>query len=135
MPRTSTGSTWLRDVEAGKIDASGAKAGMQGNGWCYDVLTSSRIDRRSLAQADRRNCSTVARSKHLLKAAELYARIDPVLVEADKCPWDLTLGPGRFKTSGPARLRQTQIKRLEQARELDRAAIAEITKALEVIEP
>jgi hypothetical protein len=121
---------WLRDVEAGKI--KNPKGWMQGNGWCYDVITQNRpIAARWLKK--QAGLFDGEAKQHLLKAAKTYAKIDPVMVEADKCPWDLTLGPGRFN-EWTSEKRQTQISRMEQARELDRAAIAEITKALEAVD-
>jgi len=118
---------WLRDVEAGKVDDP--KAGMQGNGWCFDVLIHSRrIAGRWLKQkADDFADETM---QQLRIAAERYVQIAEVCMRDIDCPWDLALGPNRFD-DWTSKMRQDEIVRLEAAREHDRAAIAAIEKALE----
>jgi hypothetical protein len=119
--------SWLRDVECGKADDP--KAGMQGNGWCFDVLIHSRrIAGRWLKQkADDFDGEA---AKELRCAADHYAQIAELGMKDLNSPWDLTLGPNRFD-GWTTQLRQDQIARLEAAREHDRAAVAAIEKALE----
>lgn len=117
---------WLRDVEAGKV--ADPRAGMQGNGWCYDVLIHSRrIAGRWLS----RKASDLGdeTAGHLRHAADQYVRIAEECLKDLKCPWDLALGPARFD-DWTGKLRQEQIARLEGARERDRTAVASLTKAL-----
>lgn len=118
---------WLRDVECGKLDDP--KAGMQGNGWCFDVLIHCRrIAGRWLKQkADDFDGEA---TKELRGAADHYAQIAELCMKDLNCPWDLALGPNRFD-GWTTQFRQDQIARLEAAREHDRAAVAAIEKALE----
>lgn len=120
---------WLRDCEAGKVDLSKAGGSLQGNGWCYDVTNQTRpiaarwlTKRAELFEGDAR--------EHLLEAAEQYGKISEVLASGYECTWHLTPGAKKWTSE----LRQEQIKRLEVVRELDRAAIGEIAKALETME-
>jgi hypothetical protein len=114
---------WLRAVEAGKV--ADPKAGLQGNGWCYDVLIHSRrIAGRWLNQASGE--FTGESGKQLRVAAEHYAQIPNVCMKNLKCPWDLTPGFDDWTSQ----MRQQQIARLEAAREHDRAAVEAIAKAL-----
>jgi hypothetical protein len=117
---------WLRDVDSGKV--ADAKAGMQGNGWCFDVLIHSRrIAARWLSQTA--NTFPDASAAQLRIAAEHYAQIPELCMQGLTGSWDLTLGPER-SADWTSALRQQQITRLEAAREHDRAAIAAIAKAL-----
>jgi hypothetical protein len=120
---------WLRDVEAGRVaDPAG---GMQGNGWCYDVL----IQNRRIAARWLKGIAgeyPAEAIEHLSAAAEAYARLVEVCMEEIGCPWDLTRGPGRF-AEWTSKLRCEQIARLEAAREHDRVAIVAIGKALAAI--
>lgn len=119
---------WLRDVEAGKAD--NPKAGMQGNGWCYDVLVHSRrIAGPWLKQ--RAELFSEETQKHLLAASEHYSRIVELCMADLDCPWNLALPPGKFE-QWTSTMRQTQIRRIEAARDHDAAAIAEIEKALAI---
>jgi hypothetical protein len=117
---------WLNDVEAG--DVEDPKAGMQGNGWCYDVLVHSRrIAARWLGEVATEYDGDAG--KHLRDAAAHYADIAELCIADLECPWSLALPPEEHETWTSA-LRQKQIERLEAAREHDRAAIASIGKAL-----
>jgi hypothetical protein len=117
---------WLRGVDAGTVEKP--KDGMQGNGWGYDVLLHSRTiaNRWLRSQADGFDGEA---KKQLLVAADRYHELAEGLIADLKCPWDLALPPHRFGDWTPA-IRQDQIRRLEAAREHDRAAIAAIRKAL-----
>ena len=117
---------WLRDVESGGVDDP--KAGMQGNGWCFDVLIHSRrIAGRWLEQkADGFDGES---AKHLRSAAERYAQIAELCAKDLNTSWDLALGPNRAD-DWTSELRRAQIARLEAAREHDRAAIGKIEEAL-----
>jgi hypothetical protein len=115
-----------RGVDSGEV--KDPKAGMQGNGWCYDVLAHSRrIAGRWLKQ--RAEIFTGEARRHLLAAADHYAMIAELCMKDLKCPWDLALPPGKSDQWTPD-MRRTQIQRLGTARKHDRAAIAEIEKAL-----
>jgi hypothetical protein len=117
---------WLRSVDAGETDDP--QAGMQGNGWCYDVLVHSRriagawLEGKADALGD-------GASAHLRAAAEHHAEIARLCMRGLKCPWDLALAPNRAD-DWTGQLRRDQTSRLEAAREHDRAAIAAIEKAL-----
>jgi hypothetical protein len=117
---------WLRDVEAGTVEDP--KSGMQGNGWCYDVLIHSRrIAGRWLNEKAEVLGDEAA--PHLRTAATHYTQLAELCIEGYKCPWDLTLPPDRVADWTSA-MRQTQISRLEAARTHDRAAIEAIRQAL-----
>ena len=118
---------WLRDIERGKV--ADAKAGMQGNGWCFDVLIHSRrIAGRWLKK--RADGFGGEAAKQLRVAADHYAQIAELCRRDLNSPWDLTLGPNR-SDRWTSELRQDQIARLEAACKHDRAAVAAIGKALE----
>ncbi|HEO70094.1 MAG TPA: hypothetical protein ENN80_02450 [Candidatus Hydrogenedentes bacterium] len=104
---------WLRDIEAGKVDAP--KAGMQGNGWCFDVLIHNR---RIAAQwlDNKAGQFNHQAAKALRVAADHYAQLAKVCMEGLNCPWDLALSPER-SDEWTSTLRQNQIARLEAARE------------------
>ncbi len=119
--------SWLRAVDSSEV--KDPKGGMQGNGWCYDVLIHSRrIAGRWLnRKADDFSGETAGQ---LRVAADHYTRIAELCIKDLSCPWDLALGPNRFDQWTSA-MRREQIARLEAAREHDRAAAAAIEKALE----
>jgi len=120
---------WLRGVDSGEV--KDPKVGMQGNGWYYNVLEHSRaIAGRWLKQ--RAEMFKGKPRERLLAAADHYSQIHELCMKDIGCPWSLTLGPDKF-AEWTLELRRTQIERLEAAREHDRAAIAEIEKALTVI--
>jgi hypothetical protein len=123
--------SWLRGVEAGTVEDP--KGGMQGNGWGYDVLLHSRTIANRWLRLQAESLAGEARAQ-LLVAADHYDALANELIAGLKCPWDLALPPHRFGEWTSA-LRQDQIRRLESAREHDRAAIAAIDKALAAIEP
>jgi len=117
---------WLRGVDAGDVD--NPKAGMQGNGWCLDVLNHCRpIASRWLEK--HAGLFDQHAGDRLRRAAAHYARIAPLLIEGYGCPWTLAPGPDKFDDWTPE-MRKTQIARLEAARELEARAIAEIEAAL-----
>ncbi len=122
--------TWLKGVESGKV--ADPKSGMQGNGWCFDVLIHSRrIASRWLDQrASEFDAETAAQMRF---AAEHYAQIAETCMTDLMCPWDLALSPERF-TNWNSPMRLNQIARLESAREHDRSAIAAIRLAIETLE-
>lgn len=121
---------WLRGVEAGDIDDP--KAGMQGNGWCYDVLTHCRpIAARWLRARAGEYQGTVR--EQLLVAAEHYRELTEECMAGIDCAWSLCPGPGKFD-EWTSEMRQKQIARLETARKHDRAAITAIARALDVLE-
>ena len=121
---------WLRDVDTGKVDDP--RAGMQGNGWCYDVLIHSRrIAGRWLKQKAEAFDGEAADKLRI--AADHYARIADLCMKDLNCSWDLALRPDRFD-DWTGEMRQDQIARLEAAREHDAAATAAIEKALAALQ-
>lgn len=117
---------WLREVDSGK--AQNPKAGMQGNGWCYDVLIQNRrIAGRWLKQ--KADSFPAESAKKLRTAADHYAQVAELCMKDIKCSWDLAPGPNRFD-AWTSQLRQQQIARLEAARDHDRAAVEAIAEAL-----
>jgi hypothetical protein len=121
---------WLRDVEMGK--AQDPKAGMQGNGWCLDVLVHSRRIAGPWLKKKAELFTGDAREQ-LIAAGEHYAQIGTVCLEGLNCSWDLAPGPDKLDR-WTSEMRQTQIRKLEAAREHDRAAIAAIRAALAAVE-
>ncbi|MFH1006337.1 MAG: hypothetical protein V1800_02380 [Candidatus Latescibacterota bacterium] len=117
---------WLSDVESGKVD--NPKDGMQGNGWCFDVLIHSRrIAGRWLREKAAGFRDPVAAA--IKDASDHYGQIAEHCMKDLNCPWDLALGPDRFG-EWTSQLRQDQMARLEVARKHDRAAIRAIENAL-----
>ncbi|MBN1942953.1 MAG: hypothetical protein JW849_06630, partial [Phycisphaerae bacterium] len=117
---------WLRDVEAGKVQDP--KVGMQGNGWCFDVLIHSRrIAGTWLNQTADDFTGETAKQLHI--AADHYSQIAKESMKNIKSSWDLAPSPKQFD-AWTSQMRQEQIARLESAREHDRAAIEAITRAL-----
>ena len=121
---------WLRGVNAGTVEKP--KEGMQGNGWYFDVLTHSRDIAGRWLNKKAEGFDGDAREQ-LLNAADHYAQIGPVCMKGLECSWELALPPNKFE-EWTSEKRQDQIKRLEAARDHDRAAIAAIEKALESAE-
>ena len=118
--------SWLSDVEHGKVDEP--KGGMQGNGWCFDVLVHSRrIAGRWLRQQAAGFDGETARQLHA--AADHYMRLVESCLDGLDCTWDLALGPGRFDDWTSA-LRKSQIARLELAVKHDGAAIERALESL-----
>jgi len=120
---------WLRNVDAGR--EKDPKAGMQGNGWCYDTLVQYR---RIAADWLKRVADDFEGGIHeqLLAASCEYEAIAELCMCGLECPWDLALRPDGFDEWTSA-LRQDQIRRLEAAREHDRAAIAAIEEVLRAL--
>ena len=116
---------WLGCVEAGQVNEP--QAGMQGNGWCYDVLIHSRrIAGRWLRQRADESGGEAARE--LLTAAHHYTQIAESLLDGLDCPWDLALRPDR-QDAWTSEMRRSQIARLEVAREHEGAAVSAICRA------
>lgn len=120
---------WLRDVDAGKVPDP--QAGMQGNGWGYDVLIHCRRSAGRWLKHRADECAD-AGAGPLRVAAHHYAQIAEACMKDLRCPWDLAPGPDRVG-AWTRSLRQEQIARLEAAREHDRAAIAAIAVALKAL--
>jgi len=120
---------WLRGVDAGTVEDP--KAGMQGNGWCFDVLVHSR---RIAARWLERKAPVLGGPARgpLGVAAGRYGQTADACMKDLECPWGLAVGPGKFDQWTGA-MRRDQIERLEAAREHDRAAIAAIEQALEAL--
>jgi hypothetical protein len=117
---------WLNRVEAGAVEDR--KAGMQGNGWCFDVLIHSRrIAGRWLAERGETFEGSVR--QELLLAASHYRSMAANLSAGLDCPWNLALPPERAG-EWTSELRQEQVRRLEAALTDDRIAIAAIEEAL-----
>ena len=118
--------SWLLDVNSGK--AADPKGGMQGNGWCYDVLIQNRrIAARWLKQ--KADLFDAPAAEQLRLAADHYAQIPEICLKDLSCSWDLAPHPDRYAQWTP-QMRSDQASRLAAAREHDRAAIAAIEKAL-----
>ena len=116
-------------MDAGKIEDP--KSGMQGNGWCFDVLVHSRriAGRWLAAKAEVFDGDAGAQ---LQIAAERYAQIAETCEDGLECTWDLTPGPDRIE-EWTTEMRGRQIARLESARVHDRAAIRAIDQALKAL--
>ena len=121
---------WLASVENGTVDDP--KGGMQGNGWCFDVLIHSRriaggwLSRKAGGFAGEAGTRLAAAARH-------YSSIAAECIRDLDCPWSLAPGPNRFG-EWTSDMRRNQISRLESAREYDRAAIDEIGASLQSLE-
>jgi hypothetical protein len=120
---------WLSGIDAGNVDDP--KAGMQGNGWCLDVLLHSR-EAAARWLAEKALEMDADPGKCLTEAADHYRVLVRVLSEGLGCTWDLALPPDRFDEWTPE-LRADQIGRLRKAEESDSAAIAAIGRALDLM--
>jgi hypothetical protein len=122
---------YLHGVETGEV--KDPKTGMQGNAWCFDVLAQNRqIAGRWLA-AKAQGLDGEA-GKQLAVAAGHYEALSEGCMKDLKCTWELALPPQQFDKWTSA-LRKEQIRRLQAAREHDRAAVAAIEQALAAIKP
>jgi hypothetical protein len=117
---------WLTQVEAG--EAADPKGGMQGNGWCFDVLIHSRRIAAGWLRQIAPSFEQPSREQ-LLLAADHYQKIVDGCLKDLSCPWDLAPGPDHYADWTSAK-RQSQISRLESARTQDRAAISALQSAL-----
>lgn len=119
---------WLTDVESARC--ADPKAGMQGNGWCYDTLIQYR---RSAGAWLKESAADLAGDHealpHLLLAADHYTQLADQAIKGLDSSWDLAPHPDRFEQWTSA-MRQDQIARLTAAREHDRAAIAALAQAV-----
>ena len=116
---------WLHNVNNGKVD--NPKSGMQGNGWCYDVLIQNRRVAGKWLREKAEDFSGETAEK-LVTVAENYDKIAELCMEDLKNPWDLALGPDKFET-WTTELRKEQIDRLKTSCDLDQNAIT-IIKSL-----
>lgn len=117
---------WLSAIDAGEIDDP--KSGMQGNGWCFDVLVQNR---RIASRWLRKQAPLLgsAAEADLLAAADHDDRLVAACTADLDSPWDLALPPQRADDWTPA-MRRNQIDRLEASRDHDATAIAAIERAL-----
>ncbi|MBN1434442.1 hypothetical protein JW921_06750 [Candidatus Fermentibacterales bacterium] len=120
---------WLEGVDSGAVEDP--SAGMRGNGWCFDVLTSSR---RIAGEWLGRKAAGIGgdAGRYLGSAAECYRRISEICSESLRCSWDLAPGPERAG-EWDSELRRQQMSRLESSRRLDGGAIDAIAAALRVL--
>lgn len=117
---------WLGDVEAGR--AADPKAGMQGNGWCFDVLVHSRRIAGRWLKAKAAGFDGEAGRQTALAAGH-YTAIAEGCMKGLDCPWDLAPPPGKAG-QWTGQMRQEQVRRLRAARDHDAAAITALEKAL-----
>lgn len=117
---------WLRDVESGKIEDG--RGGMQGNGWCFDVLIHCRRIAGSWLKSKAEILKDDA-ADELRIAADHYAKIADICTQDLDSPWNLALSPNRYD-EWTGELQREQIARLEASLQHDRTAIAAMTKAL-----
>jgi hypothetical protein len=118
---------WLEDVDSGRI--ADPKAGMQGNGWCFDML----IQCRRVAWSWLNEIADGGDARPSLAAAADHYRqiVDGCTQGLSNC-WELAVGPDRAADWTSA-MRRSQIQRLADAREHDRAAIQGIEAALQTL--
>jgi hypothetical protein len=116
---------WLKKVDSEEEDP---KAGMRGNGCYYDVLAHSRRIAGKWLKEKAENYQGQAQ-EYLLAASSQYEKMHKVLTDRLDCIGDLALHPDCYDDWNSA-MRQDQMKRLQLALDHDRAAIAEIEKAL-----
>ena len=117
---------WLNGIESGAIE--NPKNGMQGNAWCFDVLVHGRRIAGRWLREKAQGFVEPARGL-ILQAADHYSQIAETCMKDLNSSWDLAPGPHRLDQWTRA-MRQSQIHRLQSARELDRAAIVAIESAL-----
>jgi hypothetical protein len=120
---------WLRGIDEGEIDSPAE--GMQGNGWCYDVLVHSRRIASRWLEEQAEEVEKEART-HLLHAAENYALVANALMRELECSWELALPPESYG-DWTSQMRDEQIQRLEIAREHGRSAIGAIERVLDLL--
>jgi hypothetical protein len=120
---------WLRDVDTDRV--ADPKAGMQGNGWCFDVLIHSRRIASSWLTEIARNFDGDA-PQQLLFAVDHFRSLVNCCMQDLSSTWELALGPNRFSEWSSA-MRQSQIERLEFARQHDRAAMTAIHSMLSAV--
>jgi len=112
------------------------KDDMMGNAWIYECLISYRLHAVNYLHGLSQGFYEEA-EKHLLNAADLYEKmVTEKLLDANECftdfvpyPWMLEKGK---KWSNE--MREEQIRRLQEALPLEKHAIAEIEKALTLLQ-
>jgi len=109
---------WLHAVDGDEVDSP--ESGMQGNGWCFDVLVQSRriASRWLIARATRFDGDAADK---LREAAAHYAKIVEICTDGLPSTWDLAPPPSR-SSEWTAEMREEQVRRLELSCEQDRAA-------------
>jgi hypothetical protein len=117
---------WLEGVDTGGVEDP--KAGMQGNGWCFDVLIHSRSIAGRWIRWKAEDCGGDA-GRHLRAAGDRYEEMVGLLSDGIQCAWSLALPPRKHDEWTPA-MRLDQIRRLEGARRLDAEAVSSLRKAL-----
>lgn len=120
---------WLEGVENREVVEP--RKGMQGNGWCFDVLIQNRrIAGEWLRAKAAKHPDAVGEC--LATAADHYTRIAEACMEDQSSSWELALPPDRFN-DWTSEMRQSQVARLKTARTHDRSAISAIKAALELL--
>jgi hypothetical protein len=117
---------WLRGVEDGR--SADPESGMQGNGWCFDVLAHSRRIAGPWLSAKAAEIGGDA-GADLAEAADEYGQLAAACLEGLNSTWELALPP-RESENWTGQMRRDQIRRLEVALERDGRAIAAIERAL-----
>ncbi len=126
---------WIRKVEAlDNADEKTRKNSMQGNSWIYFNLVKGRQAAATYLRLVADQFSPEA-AGHLRKAADVYGRMaNEVLTSKDAKPEAIAPGPWDLKEgqTWKAETRAEQVRRLKVALPLEREAIAEIAKAMDI---
>ena len=117
---------WLQRVYQDEI--KDPRPGMQGNGWCFDVLVHSRrIAGQWLKEKTDGLKGEVA--DQLMIAARHFSRVSDICIKNLKCTWDLALPP-EYAPKWSKEMQKDQINRLKAAYEHDKAAVKAIENAI-----
>jgi len=119
---------WLRGVEPKAVEVS--KRGMQGNGWCFEVLIQSR--RIASSWLNKIADDAGAARDPLRSAAGSFATLVDVCMADLDSPWDLACAPERVE-EWTREKRRAQIARIESAQGLDGTAVELIEEALALL--
>lgn len=116
---------WLEGVDAGRVD--NPSAGMQGNGWCFDMLCQCRGIAAGWLEAHAGKLLPAA-AEPLAAAAEAYRQLVATCMAGLQCTWELAPPPGQAD-SWTATMRSEQARRLRAAREYEARSVEAIESA------
>lgn len=116
---------WLEGIDAGRVE--NPSAGMQGNGWCFDMLCQCRHLAAGWLENEAPKLLPEARQP-LAEAAGAYRQLVATCMKGLECTWHLALPPTGADQWTPAQ-RAELIQRLGAARRCEAQAVEALAAA------